>query len=142
MVYTGRDLDGGIVGLAVATTPDGNWVDYGSILILSPGTPESPFIWQANGGFYLLYNHTGLGALSGEKYHFGPTPAGPWGDDLPLSPGWAHEIWYGMNEPIFTSYLTNYTVSIKPLLYNNRFTPPRLFIGDEITEIFLLVVFK
>ncbi len=142
LFYTGRDIDGGIVGIATASTLDGSWDDFGSILTLDTGSPESPFIWQDNGVFYLVYNHTGLGELSGEKYHFGPTPAGPWSDELPLSPGWAHEIWSGMDGRTYTSYLTNYTVTIQPLLYNTRYNPPRLFIGEQIVEQFLPIVLR
>ncbi len=137
MFYTGRDRDGRIVGFATSDSLAGKWVDYGSTLTLETGTPESPFVWQDNGGFYLLYNHTGLGPLSGEKYRFGPTTNGPWSDEIPLSPGWAHEIWSGMDGSPFASYLTNYSVTIQKLIYNTRYNPPRLFIGAQLVEKFL-----
>ena len=143
MIYTGRDIDGGIVGIATASTLDGSWDDFGSILTLDIGIPESPTIWQANGVFYLVYNHAGLGESGGEKYHVGPAPAGPWGDELPLSPGWAHEIWSGLDgRTYYTSYLTDYTVAIQPLIWNTRFNPPRLFIGEQIIELFLPLVVR
>lgn len=142
MFYTGRDIGGGIVGIATATSPNGPWQDFGSIFTLDIGMPESPLIWQANGGFYLIYNRAGSGELGGEKYHFGPTPGGPWSDELPLSPGWAHEVWSGLTGQTYTSYLTNYTVTIQPLLLNTRYNPPHLFIGEQIIELFLPLVVR
>lgn len=141
MLYTGEDLDGGIVGLATAPSPRGPWQDLGSILTLEgAGIPESPALWPANGGFYLIYNRAGAGAASGEKYRFGPTLTGPWSQEASLTPGWAHEIWSGLDAQTYTSYLTDYTVTIQPLIWNTRFDPPLPFIGAQILEWMLPVV--
>ncbi len=137
LLYTGRDVDGGIVGMATASALTGPWQDFGSILTLESGMPESPTILQANGGFYLIYNRAGAGAASGEKYRFGPAPGGPWGEEGALTPGWAHEVWTGLDGRTYTSYLTNYTATMKPLIWNTRYTPPRPFIGWQIAEVFL-----
>ena len=137
LLYAGRDTDGGIIGLATASALTGPWRDFGSILTLPGGLPESPTILQANGGFYLIYNRAGDGEAGGEKYRFGPAPGGPWGDENSLTPGWAHEIWKGLDGKIYASYLTNYTVTIRPLLWNTRYAPPRPFLGWQIVEVFL-----
>lgn len=138
LFYTGRDVDGGIVGMATATSLNGEWRDFGSILKVESGMLESPFIWQSDGVFYLIFNHTGIGALSGEKYHFGPTPGGPWSEELPLSPGWAHEVWSSIDgSTTYVSFLTNYDITIKPLIWDTRYNPAKPFIGEYIFEIFL-----
>ncbi len=137
LLYTGRDESGGIVGLATAETLTGPWQDFGSILTLESGMPESPTMIQANGGFYLVYNRAGDGAISGEKYRFGPAPGGPWGEEEQFSWGWAHEIWSGLDGQTYVSYLTTYAVSIAPLTWNRRYTPPRPFVGRQLVEVFL-----
>ena len=44
MLYTSRDINGGIIGLATATSLKDEWKDFGSILTLDgPGIPESRF---------------------------------------------------------------------------------------------------
>jgi len=137
LLYTGRDTNGGIVGLATADALTGPWQDFGSILTLESGMPESPTMLQANGGFYLVYNRAGDGASSGEKYRFGPAPGGPWGEEQDFSWGWAHEIWRGLDGQTYVSYLTTYTVSIAPLIWNRRYAPPRPFVGRQLVEMFL-----
>ncbi len=141
LLYTGRDVDGGIVGLATAPSLTGPWQDFGSILTLESGMPESPTMFQANGGFYLLYNRAGAGAASGEKYRFGPAPGGPWSAEMSVFPaGWAHEVWSGLDGKIYGSYLTNYTVTIAPLIWNRRYTPPQPFFAASFYELFVPLV--
>lgn len=143
MYYTGRDIDGGIVGIATARFPEGPWRDYGSIMTVDgPGMTESPTIWQAHGGYYLFYNLASTSLPNGEMYRFGPTPAGPWGKELPFTPGWAHEIWTGMDEQTYTSYLIDYSVTIQPLSWNTQFIPPHPSIGQEIENLFLPMVVR
>ena len=119
---------------------------------------ESPTLWQRNEGYYLFYNATrtmlgttmlaanggppfdnalSLNESAGEKHRFGPAPGGPWGEAFPLFPGWAHEIWSGMDGQTYTSYLTDYTVTIQSLIWNTRYDPPRPFIGEQIVETFV-----
>jgi hypothetical protein len=141
LFYTGQDTNGGIVGLATASEPLGPWRDFGSILTLDvAGLPESPVLWMANGGYYLFYNHSGNSAFRGENYRFGPTLGGPWNDAQSLSPGWAHEMWMGMDARTYTSYLTDYTVTIRHLIWDTRYDPPRPFIGDQIEDVFIPLV--
>jgi len=141
LLYTGRDVNGGIIGLATATSINGPWQDFGSILTLESGMPESPTILKANGGFYLLYNRSGNGATSGEKYRFGPAPGGPWGVEMAVLPsGWAHEVWTGLDGKIYGSYLTNYTVTISSLIWNRRYTPPQPFFGETLHELFIPLI--
>ncbi len=141
LLYTGRDADGGIIGLATASSITGPWQDFGSILTLPSGMPESPTMLQANGGFYLIYNRAGDGAASGEKFRFGPAPGGPWGEEHPLLPGgWAHEVWTGLDGGLYASYLTSYTVTIAPLTWNTRYSPPQPFVGAALHELFIPLV--
>jgi len=138
MLYTGRDVDGVIVGLAAASSPSGPWQDWGSILTLDgSGMAESPTIWYANGGFYLFYNWASSSLPRGEMYHYGPTPAGPWSEGNFITPGWAYEIWSGIDGKTYASYLIDYDVTIKPLLWNTRFSPPQPFVGEQIVESFI-----
>jgi beta-xylosidase len=141
MYYTGKDSTGGIVGLATAESPSGPWMDTGSILSIDQGEmAESPIVWEANGGFYLFYNRLSNSRPQGEVYHFGPSPMGPWNDATLIHPGWAHEIWLGMDGRTYTSYLTDYSISIQPLIFNHIFQPPRPLIGDQINEFFLPII--
>jgi predicted GH43/DUF377 family glycosyl hydrolase len=74
LLYTGRDTDGGIIGLATASDPAGPWLDFGSILTLDgSGMPESPALWQANDGYYLIYNHilyANVQTIRGQLYFY------------------------------------------------------------------------
>ncbi len=142
LLYTANDTNGTIIGMATADALSGPWQDFGSILTLESGVPESPTMLQANGGFYLIYNRAGDGAASGEKYRFGPAPGGPWGEEGSLFPGWAHEVWVGLDGRTYASYLTDYTVTIAPLIWNTRYRPPRPFLGWRISEAFLPLVVR
>ena len=70
-------------------------------------------------------------------YRFGPTRGGPWMDETLLIPGWAHEFWTGIDGSTYTSYLTDYSVTINSVNFDDRYSPPKLFIGDQFMELFL-----
>ncbi len=112
LYYTGQNVDGGIIGVAVANAPIGPWEDLGAITPALPDeTYESPFvIRQQDGAFYLFYHHAGQGT----QYRTGATPVGPWSEPASLAPGWAHEFWQ-QGDAWLTSFLTNYSVTIFPL---------------------------
>jgi hypothetical protein len=136
LYYSGRDVDGGIIGLATSDAPDGSWTDWGSILtILEDPIPESPTVFVHDTVFYLFYNH------QGEDYRIGASPGGPWSNETRFTPGWAHEFWFGMESQTYTSYLTNLNVTISPLGWDSLFVPPRPYIGTEI-YLFMIPILK
>jgi hypothetical protein len=152
LYYTARDIDGGIVGVATANNPyfDNAW-DLGSVMklpnpdglvtqaaqnyaiqrISSIRNPESSLVYVHDGYYYLFYNS------KGEHFRIGASPIGPWTDEYPIKPGWAHEVWSGMDGQTYTSYLSDtydeyrYTITISPLNWDEFYFPPRPFIGDE-----------
>jgi sucrose-6-phosphate hydrolase SacC (GH32 family) len=104
MVYTGWDLDGRIIGLALSTSPAGPWLDWGAV-VTEPdpvGMLESPTLFQHGQQVYLFYNDT----LHGERYRIASHPGGPWSQAHPLAPGWAHEVWQRVDGLTATSFLT------------------------------------
>lgn len=136
MYYTGKDITGGIIGLATAASPSGPWQDWGAILTLDghpSAMPESPTLAKYEDLYYLLYNDT----YQGQRYRIGATLLGPWSQALALSPGWAHEIWLDQEGRTLTSYLTDYTVTIAPVNWDTHFDPPRLYIGEDRYRLFL-----
>jgi hypothetical protein len=130
LYYSGRDLDGGIVGMASAPSPMGAWKDWGSIIPALPNgvIPESSTLIQYDQTFYLFYNH----AEQGEVVSLGGSQAGPWAAPMDFQPGWAHEVWQSPSGEWFTSYLTDYSVTIAPLTWDDFFSPPIPFIGLEV----------
>lgn len=135
LYYTGSDQSGAIIGIATATAPTGPWRDWGASVVSSaPGQMlESPTVILHDGLYYLVYNQAGAGA----RYRIGASPGGPWTAAMPLSRGWAHEIWAGQDGLTYTSFLTDYTVSISRLIWDTLFDPPRLFIGNAIYHVTL-----
>ena len=143
MYYTGRDEDGGIVGLATSVSPLGPWYDWGSIITLpddgarSSGPlgvrmPESATVFPHAGMYYLFYNSRG------EYYHVGAGPSGPWSEASEFYPGWAHEIWTGQDGKTYASYLVgypNYAIAISQLIWDDFYFPHRPFIGQYIYHI-------
>jgi hypothetical protein len=93
--------------------------------------PESPMVTVHDGVYYLFYNCSSPTA-AGERFRYGPTLAGPWSPDRPLTPGWAHEVWTGQDGNLYTSFLTDYTITIRRLTWNPRFSPPHPFVGATI----------
>jgi hypothetical protein len=136
MYYTGLDVDGGIVGLATAPTPAGPWTDQGAVMTKSEVMLESPTLAFFDGMYYLFY-HQSSQVASRPVYHYGQTPSGPWSEAFPLFPGWAHEVWMGQDAHWYTSFLTDYSITIRPLTWNDYYQPPRPFIGAEIHRFFL-----
>ena len=141
LYYTGLDYDAdlhtsvGIVGLANAPSPLGPWTDQGAIVELPKAMPESPTVTVHKSIYYLFYNHAGANAR-GEVYRHGPTPAGPWTEPSPFRPGWAHEVWTGQDGRFYTSYLTDYSVTIQRLTWDAFYDPPLPFIGETIHRLF------
>jgi hypothetical protein len=141
MYYTGRDTDGGIVGLATASSLLGPWTDWGAVVTTSVSMPESPTMAVHDKLYYLFYNDAGE-AGSGEVYHFGPTPAGPWSEAYAFRPGWAHEVWMGQDGMFYTSYLTDYTITIRRLTWDEFYEPPRPFIGEAVFHVLVPLVLR
>jgi hypothetical protein len=139
LYYAGRDLAGSIIGMATAPTPEGPWTDHGSILDPDPRVVfESPTVTSFAGVFYLVYTLSG----SGGYFRVGASPAGPWGIAIPFRPGWAHEIWQGVSGEWFTSYLTDYTVTISSVTWDAFFEPPYPTIGSSVQHLFLPILQK
>lgn len=136
LYYAGRDVSGGIIGLASATSPTGPWTDLGAVipaLTITGTIPESPTSAQWEGSNYLFYNIPGRG----EHYQIGTTPSGPWLERLPLAPGWAHEVWRDIQGDWYVSYLTDYHVTISPLTWDTFYHPARPFIGSSVYHLLL-----
>jgi hypothetical protein len=136
MYYTGRDITGGIIGIATAPSPYGPWQDWGAILTLDEqpsAMAESPTLAKYESLYYLFYNDT----QNGQRYRIGATLAGPWSQAYVLTPGWAHEIWLDQERSTFTSYLTNYTVTIAPINWDAAFDPPLVYIGENHYRVYL-----
>jgi len=121
LYYTGLDKKGGIIGLASATSPLGPWTDWGNVLEIPGGMPESSTLIRFGTAYYIFYNLSG----QGEYYRIGMSPLGPWTSPEPFIPGWAHEIWQNTSGYWSTSYLTNYSVTISTLKWDFSSSPPR-----------------
>jgi hypothetical protein len=137
LYYTGLDETGGIIGVATATSPVGPWLDGGSTVTPYLGEmPESSAVVQYGNRFYLFYNSPWIG----EYYRVGDSPLGPWLEASPFSPGWAHEIWLSTKGEWFTSYLTDYSITINQLIWNNGTDYPRPIIEWARAKIHLPVI--
>jgi len=134
LYYTGLDQSGGIVGVATSISPVGPWTDWGAVLNVSPGVmAESPTIWSYSNSYYLFYNDTS----QGEFFRIGPGPTGPWSQPYVFYPGWAHEVWQGLDGFTYTSFLKSYTVTISRLTWDSLYVPPRPFIGASVYHIMI-----
>jgi predicted GH43/DUF377 family glycosyl hydrolase len=143
LYYTGFDVNGGIVGLATASSLRGPWVDQGAVVqILPPRMPESPTLIEAYDSFYLIYHDTASGpAYQGERFRVSESPSGPFGDAQAIFPGWAHEFWPGPGGELYVSYLTDYTITMSPLRWDMLVQPPRPWIdGYPLWHMFVPVV--
>jgi hypothetical protein len=133
LFYTAKDVNGSIIGLATSQTPTGPWEDHGSILGSGGEVMiESPTLVQYGDLFYLFYNHS----KQGEYFRIGKDPAGPWGEPTPFQPGWAHEIWQDPQNNWFASYLTDYSVTISPLIWDTFKLPPNPIIEETSKNFF------
>jgi beta-xylosidase len=136
LYYTGSDQSGAILGIATATSPVGPWRDWGATVVSSdPGLMlESPTVTIHDGLYYVIYD------AAGEQYRLGASPGGTWSAAMPFGRGWAHEIWVGHDGLLYTSFLTDYTVTISRLTWDTFFDPPRPFIGDAVYHSLLPLV--
>jgi predicted GH43/DUF377 family glycosyl hydrolase len=134
LFYTGRDQEGGIIGLATAEAPAGPWIDWGPVFPPVPDVMfESPTAVEFGGASYLFYNRAGVG----EFYRTASGLIGPWSAPKALAPGWAHEIWQTPDGAWLTSYLTDSSVTISPLTWDNISQPARALVGSIIHHGFL-----
>jgi beta-xylosidase len=139
LYYAGRDVAGSIIGLATAPSPEGPWFDHGSILDPDPRAVfESPTVTSFAGAFYLVYTLAGNGGY----FRIGAGPTGPWGTAVAFRPGWAHEMWQGVDGEWFTSFLTDYSVTISPLSWDTLLVPPHPMIGSSVHHLFLPILQK
>jgi predicted GH43/DUF377 family glycosyl hydrolase len=139
LYYTGLDTGGGIVGLATAPSPQGPWSDWGAVVTTPDTRPESSTVTSYQKLSYLFYHEVGpSGAV--EVYSYGPTLAGPWQGSHPFHYGWAHEIWVGPEGALYTSYLTDYTITIRRLTWDEVYDPPRPYVGDGMHRMLIPIV--
>ncbi len=134
LFYAGRDVGGGMIGLATAPAPTGPWSDWGPVFPpVEDATLESPFVAEYGGMSYLLYHLPGMG----EFYRAAGSLAGPWDPPRPLAPGWAHEVWQTPGGAWLTSYLTDSSVAIAPLTWDTLFQPARILVGAQLYRDYL-----
>lgn len=138
LYYTGLDQAGGIIGMATASSPFGPWYDWGAVLILPNGMPESSTLVIYQGSYYLFYND----AFLGEYFRVGSGLNGPWTQAYGFTPGWAHKIWQDQDGSWYTSYLTDYSVTISRLVWDDLFTPPHPFIGENVYHLMLPLILR
>ncbi len=137
LYYTGRDKDGGIIGVASAPTPLGPWKDWGRVLPpVADEMLESPFIVQHEGYYFLFYNIS----LEGEYYRVSARHDDDWGEAIAFTPGWAHEFWQSLSGEWYTSYLTDYSVTINGLTWVDGFEFPQPRIEWAKAKIYLPVI--
>ena len=130
MYYTGRDLSGGIVGVAVADQLMGPWRDLGAVLGTSSSTmPESPFVVPYEGHFYLYYNDSGPDG-AGAAWRRSSTPFGPWQPTGKEPLGWAHDF-YLSGHGWYASYVigNGVAIGVTPLRWDTTVWPPSPRIG-------------
>ena len=140
LFYSGQDVEGGIIGYATATSLAGPWKDWGKVMpALSKGVmAESPIVVVHNANKYLFYRDTAQGEMVRQSSQL----TGPWQNPEPFAPGWAHEVWQDQSEKWYTSYLTNYSITIAPLTWDTFFYPAKPFIGEEVFHTVLPSVLK
>ena len=106
LYYTGRDLSGGIVGVAKATTLEGPWEDLGAVLESNTNSMlESAFVVSQDGYFYLFYNHVPRVPYGGPQWRWASSPFGPWHDPVTVPIGWAHDFAKIKSGEWYVSYL-------------------------------------
>lgn len=130
MYYTGLDVSGGIVGVAMADRLSGPWRDLGAVLRVPPETmAESPFVVSHANFYYLYYNATG-GTGKGPRWHWAPSPFGPWQAAVGEPLGWAHDF-YNTGTAWLVSYVigNGQAIQVTTVRWNTSTTPPAPYIG-------------
>jgi len=124
MYYTASCLEGGCIAIATSSTLMGPWKDEGSIYVAATGMPESPFVLEREGVYYLFFNNIG------EQYAIATDPRGPWQDRSILRVAgenttqvWGNEFLQVEGEWI-TSFLTTYSINVRWLRWNENNSPP------------------
>ena len=115
-----------------------DWEYLGSVL-----NQQTPGWWDAlciRAPHMIKQNNEYYNTTKIPEYRTSRSPLGPWSEPFLLVPGWAHEFFHDKNGNLFTSYLTSYTITIRPVLMNNSFDPPRLFIGESLHQIHLPLI--
>ena len=132
LYYTGKDETGGIggiIGYATTTAILDVWKDHGRVVIPDDRAfLESPFLLYNEELYYLFYNLAGVG----EYYRSSESYLGPWSDEKAFLPGWAHEFFLGKEGKLYSSYLTEPTVTISPVSWDRLVIPPRPVLSDKI----------
>lgn len=92
LYYTGRDVMGSIVGVAMASSPWGPWRDLGATVLDDLySMQESPYVLYHGGYYYLFTNRSGANG-AGAEWRWAPSPFGPWQPPVPEPLGWAHDF--------------------------------------------------
>jgi beta-xylosidase len=139
LFYTGRDVDGGIVGVAMADSLMGPWRDLGAIVQTPPSIiPESPFVFSHDGYFYLYYNASGVGHTI-ERWHWAPSPFGPWQPAADEYLGWAHEF-FRVDGSWYASYIIgdSTAIGVSPVQWHGESMPTIPVIGWHVALPFVL----
>ena len=125
LLYAGRDRGGSIIGFAVSASPEGPWFDWGAMTPPDPKIiPESPTLAKFSRRYYLFYTQSYIGQV----FRIGEGPVGPWSEPYRIYDGWAFEVWKDRSGTWFTSYLTDYTITIQPLAWFHIRHPVRALI--------------
>lgn len=125
LYYTGRDTNGGIVGVASSGSLTGPWTDLGATIgPVLKRTFESPSVFSAWGKIYMVYHTVWTGKSYGVFVRTADNPTGPWSPQLPIYTGWAHEFWREPGGDWYTSFLTYNQVTIDKVNWEMDRKPP------------------
>ncbi|MBC8492570.1 MAG: family 43 glycosylhydrolase [Chloroflexi bacterium] len=138
MYYTASCLEGGCIAVATSSTLMGPWEDEGPTYVMATGMPESPFVLEREGVYYLFFNNRG------EQYATAADPRGPWQDRgiLKVEGEKRTEVWANeflqVEEGWITSFLTTYSISVRWLRWNENVSPPEpIIIGPVIRRSYI-----
>jgi len=127
LYYTGKDTSGGVVGVATSASITGTWQDWGAVVQTSlKSMPESPFVLENGGVYYMMYNDTGG---NGPTWSWAVSPLGPWQPEHNETIGWAHDF---VRIPNSSSWLVSYvqgdgeSIHVTPLTWVNNNYPLRI----------------
>ena len=139
LYYTATDQDGGIVGVATSNSLHGPWVDRGRVVPpIEIGSLESSAIILYDQIYYLFYHNT----IAGGQFRIGVSPTGPWFPPEGFRPGWAHELWLARSGEWFTSFLTDYSVTIRQVAWDESFVPPHPKVSTNLYQVSLPLLVK